>query len=837
MPGYAQGAGGASSIDVAEALTYTEFAESKARVFEWLEKGGDPNAALDDDGNTFMHHAAANLPSILMEGVRRGGDCNRRNRWGATPLHFAATQWALGPGPQTVRILLRCGSDRNARDRSGSFRFLHIGGNTPLHAIYASVRLSAVEAAFIRNLVGGGKKRFDILTVLLAEADADPNIKNDGGDAPIMLAIREGGTPDRSRTHHLSLFLKHGADPNTRNGKGETPLFEALSLGPSKKYYTEAKQVIEVLLDGGADPDLRDAIGDTPLIRAAKHHEDAALDIGALLDGGADPCLRDRDGKLAYDHASRDSESHLVLYKAGGYTDRDTGVCVADLFEAREAEKKLALDRDKRRRIQSCLARQGFDPGGSDGMFGPRSRAAIRAWQRARGATDVAAAGFLDAGSLEALLAACKPRFDPECTGTPSDTPRGCWLQAEGRSDCWVWNPRPQQDETVSWDGRCKNGQRAGKGTTFWRYWKDGWERWSSEKGRYVEGKSHGHFVQQESDGSIWEGRYENGKYHGLWVQRTSGRGRELVANCWQRGEKVNLAVCVKEQSPARTMELTKAAAPRYGPGPEYGERAAALRPGDKVKVTAIAGDWAWVEHEDGRVGFVRTTMLVEPKVVAVVTEPKCRLSNAVLTAKERARHESLEYKYAGCWLSPINKSNCYLWWPENNRDGWSGWPGLQTPVPGRYSSEIKWLGECQGGVATGMGRLEVNLKDLHNDITHQQTARGRFVGGKAEGKWEMEHMETQRFSRRQTWTTLVFRVSRADGVVEGKYASQQDNGGKDNGSFTGQYLNGERHGRWVRRWSYVGGRGMHPDLPVPKGSECNWKEYDKGKEIRSGAC
>ena len=65
-----------------------------------------------------------------------------------------------------------------------------------------------------------------------------------------------------------------------------------------------------------------------------------------------------------------------------------------------------ALDREARRRIQSALAAQGFDPGQPDGKFGPRTRGAIQAWQQANGH---AATGELTSGQVERLLAAESP--------------------------------------------------------------------------------------------------------------------------------------------------------------------------------------------------------------------------------------------------------------------------------------------------------------------------------------------------------------------------------------------------------------------------------------------
>ena len=63
-------------------------------------------------------------------------------------------------------------------------------------------------------------------------------------------------------------------------------------------------------------------------------------------------------------------------------------------------EDGLGLDRTARREIQEGLEAAGFDPGGADGMFGPRTRTAIRSWQTSRGAR---ATGYLDAPAVAAL--------------------------------------------------------------------------------------------------------------------------------------------------------------------------------------------------------------------------------------------------------------------------------------------------------------------------------------------------------------------------------------------------------------------------------------------------
>ncbi len=68
--------------------------------------------------------------------------------------------------------------------------------------------------------------------------------------------------------------------------------------------------------------------------------------------------------------------------------------------DAEVVEASLRLDRPTRRLIQRGLRNEGFDPGPPDGLFGPRTRSAIRAWQAAR---EHAETGFLDRTQADAL--------------------------------------------------------------------------------------------------------------------------------------------------------------------------------------------------------------------------------------------------------------------------------------------------------------------------------------------------------------------------------------------------------------------------------------------------
>ena len=78
-------------------------------------------------------------------------------------------------------------------------------------------------------------------------------------------------------------------------------------------------------------------------------------------------------------------------------------------------EAVLGFDRPTRRLIQQGLGNEGFDPGVPDGLFGPRTRAAVRAWQAAReqaealraaGSPPAAVASDAEAGTDQAAGAA-----------------------------------------------------------------------------------------------------------------------------------------------------------------------------------------------------------------------------------------------------------------------------------------------------------------------------------------------------------------------------------------------------------------------------------------------
>ncbi|SEO71321.1 Putative peptidoglycan binding domain-containing protein [Salinihabitans flavidus] len=129
------------------------------------------------------------------------------------------------------------------------------------------------------------------------------------------------------------------------------------------------------------------------------------------FDGGAvaDPEQPGDGGENAYWNAVRDIggddalRAYLRRYPDGRYVaearrilkgEADTRERDQDARErekeerARATEARLGLSAQDRRQIQADLKLLGFDPRGVDGVFGPGSRAAIAAWQRANNAPE-----------------------------------------------------------------------------------------------------------------------------------------------------------------------------------------------------------------------------------------------------------------------------------------------------------------------------------------------------------------------------------------------------------------------------------------------------------------
>lgn len=198
---------------------------------------------------------------------------------------------------------------------------------------------------------------------------------------------------------------------------------------PAPQGVTVAQGEIEGLLDF-----LRDGLLQ-PGMSYAEAIDEAGRDVtvsgyvsaasGLLPDEGAAPAPRPQPpreestdtGEIAYWSAVRDIgtvealRSYLERYPDGKFA-ADARRLIDDAVTAPQrraeaAEAALELSRDQRRQIQRNLSLIGFDPRGIDGIFGPATRTAIGAWQKAKGFD---ATTFLTARQIQDIQTAANAR-------------------------------------------------------------------------------------------------------------------------------------------------------------------------------------------------------------------------------------------------------------------------------------------------------------------------------------------------------------------------------------------------------------------------------------------
>lgn len=111
----------------------------------------------------------------------------------------------------------------------------------------------------------------------------------------IVIARRDAGW--------VGFLLAKGADPNIGNNHGVTPLMLAANLGFGDG--------VTLLVDHGAHLNDGDSTGETPLITAVHRHDLPIM--RALLKAGADPDRADSSGRSARDYAAFDGKDSPLV--------------------------------------------------------------------------------------------------------------------------------------------------------------------------------------------------------------------------------------------------------------------------------------------------------------------------------------------------------------------------------------------------------------------------------------------------------------------------------------------------------------------------------------------
>lgn len=123
------------------------------------------------------------------------------------------------------------------------------------------------------------------------------------------------------------------------------------------------------------------------------------------------------------------------------------------------------------------------------------------------------------------------------------------------KNGCKVYNPMPQEQGSIRWDGGCNDGFADGTGILDWyigteleeRYegelrqgWADGQGTYISRRGVRYEGSwkksmQEGKGTVQNPDGSVYQGEWKKGKPNGWGVFRAPNG--ETVEGEWEDGE------------------------------------------------------------------------------------------------------------------------------------------------------------------------------------------------------------------------------------------------------------------------------------------------------------
>ena len=193
-----------------------------------------------------------------------------------------------------------------------------------------------------------------------------------------------------------------------------------------------------------------------------------------------------------------------------------------------------SLTREERILIQQTLTALGFDAGSADGVFGSKTRAAIRDWQEANGHEATGYVTREQAASLVAFDASPDQEQEPprEAADLPSgdvlifgpatgpkcaETGQGkeCWEELANQPGCYFFNPHFRSKWT--WSGACTDGIAVGQGSLEMK----GGRLAGEGTGKLVRGKLDGRWVWRlPGISTVAEGPYVDGKQHGRWIYR-----------------------------------------------------------------------------------------------------------------------------------------------------------------------------------------------------------------------------------------------------------------------------------------------------------------------------
>ncbi|MBQ7594773.1 MAG: ankyrin repeat domain-containing protein [Synergistaceae bacterium] len=246
--------------------------------------------ALDDDGYSLLSYAVmSNNPENVKKILELGADVNIKlgvkfNVLGYVALLFAVNEQVNkrvnDVNHEIVSILIQAGADMSDAMligiRAGSLEFVDL-----LFQNGADIngKFAEEQTPFAIAILGMKSEVKPDVIKYLVEHGANLNEIFDLGDNVITTALNICIT--MGRIDLMRILLEHGADPNIKDNRGRVPLLLAVLLGDIDS------EDISCLLDAGADVNARDDKGMTALMWAIIERDKSAdFLISALIRTG-----------------------------------------------------------------------------------------------------------------------------------------------------------------------------------------------------------------------------------------------------------------------------------------------------------------------------------------------------------------------------------------------------------------------------------------------------------------------------------------------------------------------------------------------------------------------
>lgn len=235
-------------------------------------------------------------------------------------------------------------------------------------------------------------------------ADAEARQKADA-DARLRAEAEARRRAETEAKQKAEAEAKQRADAEAKQ-KAETEAKQKADAEARQKADAEAKQRAEAEARQKAEADARQR-AEAEAKRKAEAEAKQKADAEAKQKADAEAKQKaEAEARQKADAEAKKKADAEAKQKADAEAKQKADAEAAAQKAAEAAETALKLSQPDRQRLQVALTSLGFDTQGADGIFGPRSRDMILAWQKARNQPTT---GFLTAAQQQALLGEAAP--------------------------------------------------------------------------------------------------------------------------------------------------------------------------------------------------------------------------------------------------------------------------------------------------------------------------------------------------------------------------------------------------------------------------------------------